>query len=88
MALAKPGLPGKILRISKRAPMSERIYAKAPTVDAPIASLPEVSYGTWVTSSYDLLDGADVIEEPDTIPAELLDELFAPKPEAPKAEGN
>jgi hypothetical protein len=58
-------------------------------VHAKIArGLPEVSYGTWVTSSYDLLDGADVTEDPDTIPGELFDELFATKrdvaPEKPQ----
>jgi hypothetical protein len=45
--------------------------------------LPEVSYGTWVTSSYDLLDGTDIKEDPDTLPGELFDELFAPKQDAP-----
>jgi hypothetical protein len=37
-----------------------------------------------VTSSYDLLDGADVIEDPDTIPGDLLEKLFAPKPDVPE----
>ena len=56
--------------------------AKRPKVDA---NLPEVSYGTWVTSSYDLLDGADVTEDAGTIPGDLFDELFAPKQAAPEA---
>ena len=88
MAPAKPKVPGKIWRISKQAPMGEWIYTKAPAADELVESLPEVSYGTWVTSSYDLLDGADVIDEPDTIPAELLDELFAPKAKPPEGKGN
>ena len=37
-----------------------------------------------MTSSYELLDGADVIEDPSTIPGDLLDELFAPKLDAPE----
>lgn len=80
-----PRLPGKIWRISKRAPMGEWVDPSAPKPETPAPSkdLPEVSYGTWVTSSYDLLDGADIIEDPDTIPGELLDELFAPKSKRP-----
>ena len=49
--------------------------------------LPEVSSGSWVTSSFDLLSGTDISEDNDTIPGELLDELFPPlvtKPKAPK----
>jgi hypothetical protein len=45
----------------------------------PNNELPEVSYGNWVTSSYDLLDGVDVSDDPDTLPGELMDELFPPK---------
>ena len=39
-----------------------------------------VSSGTWVISSYDLLDGADVTE--DALPGELFDELFARQQDA------
>jgi hypothetical protein len=48
-------------------------------VPQPDKDLPEVSYGTWVRSSYDLLDGVDVSDDPDTLPGELFDELFEPK---------
>jgi hypothetical protein len=40
-----------------------------------------------VTSSYDLLDGSEVIEDPDTLPGDLFDELFAPKQDSPKGPG-
>ena len=43
-----------------------------------------MSYGSWVTSSYDLLDGSDVIEDPDTLPGDLFDELFSPALDAAK----
>lgn len=80
MARSKPNAPTKLVwRISESAPMGEWVKPRAQVNDKPAKGLPEVSYGTWVTSSYDLLDGADVIEEPDTIPGELFDELFAPK---------
>ena len=48
--------------------------------------LPDVQQGTWVRSSYDLLDGIDVDETEDTVPADLFDELFgAPTPGLKKA---
>ena len=72
-----------IWRISERAPMGEWVKPGA-QITNPAKGLPEVSYGTWVTSSYDLLDGADVIEDPSTIPGDLLDELFPPKLDAPE----
>lgn len=84
MIRSKPTLPPKLVwRISESAPMGEWVKPRAQVNDKPAKGLPEVSYGTWVTSSYDLLDGADVIEDPDTIPGELFDELFAPKQDAP-----
>ncbi len=64
--------------------MGEWVVKTAPVIPAPKDPLPEVSYGTWVTSSYDLLDGTDVKEDPDTLPGELFDELFAPKQDGPE----
>jgi hypothetical protein len=84
----------RVWRISASAPMGEWVdnpALKAPKpapVPVPPKSadpLPEVSYGSWVTSSYDLLDGTDVTEDPDTVPGELFDELFAPRPNNIKA---
>jgi hypothetical protein len=81
----KPTVPPKMVwRISESAPMGAWVVNVAPVIPKPSNDLPEVSYGTWVTSSYDLLDGTDVIEDPDTLPGDLLDELFAPKQDAPK----
>lgn len=73
----------KVWRISEGAPMGEWVNEGAPV--AP--KLPEVSQGPWVRSSYDLLDGADVTEGPDTLPDDLFDELFPPKQDAPKDAG-
>jgi len=86
MPQPKSNPPAKrVWRISKSAPKGEWIdRSTPPPAPAPSKELPEVSYGSWVTSSYDLLDGTDVIEDPDTMPGELLDELFAPKPDEPK----
>jgi hypothetical protein len=89
MVKPKPVAPVKrVWRISERAPLGEWVDNVVPLpVPVPHLSkeLPEVSYGSWVTSSYDLLDGADVTDDPDTLPGELFDELFAPKPEGPKS---
>jgi len=72
-----PSPPKLVWRISERAPMGE--WVDASRVDeAPTSPLPEVSFGGWVISSYDLLQGSDASEVEDTIPGELFDELFAP----------
>lgn len=91
----------RVWRISQSNPMGEWVELVAPVVakhipipihsqkpsPVPSTELPEVSYGSWVTSSYDLLDGSDVIEDPDTIPGELFDELFGPRQDGPKSPG-
>jgi len=89
MSRPKPKVPAKkVWRISKTAPMGEWVDKDAPvTPKRPSDDLPEVSYGTWVTSSYDLLDGAEVTEDQSTIPDELFDELFVPKQDPPKSPG-
>jgi hypothetical protein len=75
--------PTRVWRISASAPMGEWVVNAPRVIPQPNKDLPEVSYGTWVTSSYDLLDGADVSDDPDTLPGELFDELFAPKQHSP-----
>ena len=85
----KPVAPAKMVwRISQSAPMGEWVLKTAPQViplAKPSNDLPEVSYGSWVTSSYDLLDGTEVTEDPDTLSGELFDELFSPQPEVLKS---
>ena len=88
---SKPDVPPpvkRIWRISQTHPLGEWVEQGPPAAAKPVRALgqrpspavttelPEVSYGSWVTSSYDLLDGSDVIEDPDTLPGELLDDLF------------
>ena len=75
----------KVWRISKSAPQGEWVDVKrAPATPMRNDDLPEVSSGSWVTSSYDLLSGSQVIEDPDTVPGDLFDELFAPARDVPK----
>lgn len=84
----KPKVPAKLVwRISASAPMGEWVYQAAPAIAKPGMELPEVSYDSWVTSSYDLLSGTDVSEDTDTLPGELFDELFAPQQGAAKNPG-
>jgi hypothetical protein len=77
----------KIWRISESAPMGEWVNEAAPGIAKRIKDVPDVAHGPWVRSSHDLLDGADVTEDPDTVPDELFDELFPPKQDAPKTAG-
>jgi hypothetical protein len=85
MSQPKAALPAKrIWRISPSAPKGEWVDL-VPAIPRISKDLPEVSYGSWVTSSYDLLDGTDVTDDPDTLPGELFDELFAPKPDPPES---
>lgn len=78
----------KVWRISKSAPRGEWVEVTvAPAAPVRDDDLPEVSTGSWVTSSYDLLSGSEVIEDPDTVPGDLFDQLFAPVRNEPKATG-
>ena len=71
--------PKKLVwRMTDNAPMGEWIDPEAPPAPAPANNLPEVSSGGWVASSFDLLRGTDVSDDPDTVPSALWDELFAP----------
>jgi len=80
MLRPKPKMPAKLVwRISASAPMGEWVYKLAPPVAKPSMDLPEVSYDSWVTSSYDLLSGSEVCEDADTLPGDLFDDLFAPQ---------
>jgi hypothetical protein len=68
--------------------MGEWVDSGATTPPRPARQdLPEVSNGSWITSSYDLLNGTDVVEDDETVPGELLDELFGTKPGPTKPSG-
>ena len=82
----KPTPPVKRLvwRISEAAPLGEFVDPDAvrrPLPRPDSDSLEVSTTGGWVVSSYELLAGTDVTEGPDTVPADLFDELFpAPVP--------
>ena len=72
-----------IWRISAEAPQGQWVDPTKSRNDPPMGNLPEVSYGGWASSSFDLLRGVDVTDDPDTVPDALFDELFASKKDGP-----
>ena len=51
---------------------------QSPRSETKAPEFKESSYGSWIVSSFDLLRGAEVSHDPDTVPPELFDELFPP----------
>ena len=56
--------------------MGEWVDPDAPAAKATTSASPEDLSRSWAGSSYDLLGGAEVNDDPDTIPDSLIDELF------------
>ena len=78
-----------VWRVSQDTPLGERVdstSAVAPTSKTEPSEEPSSS-DSWVSSSFDLLHGVDVSENEDTVPAELLDELFQPHDDASTGSG-
>ncbi len=75
-----PAIAKKLVwRISESAPLGEFVDPTAlPPTPSDLNDRPEVSSGGWVMSSFELLHGAEVTENPDTVPDDLFDELFPP----------
>ncbi len=74
-----------VWRISEDAPFGAWVDSTSIVTSAPRTDPSEVASDTWASSSFDLLHGVDVCEIPDTVPAELLDELFPPRDDPAKA---
>ncbi len=85
-----PAAPKRVWRISADAPqgawVDPRVIHTKPAAktDPSLGELPEVSSGGWVISSFDLLNGTDISEAEDTVPGDLLDELFPQRVDVPK----
>ena len=87
MFRSKPTVVSKrVWRISASAPMGAWVDAhQAADIDPVSAeslamrSLSAQEDGHWLMSSFDLLSGVEVTEDPDTVPGDLFDELFLPK---------
>jgi hypothetical protein len=72
-----------VWRISAEAPQGQWVDPTKSRNDLPKRDLPEVSNGGWASSTFDLLSGVDVSDDPDTVPDALFDELFPPKEDGP-----
>jgi hypothetical protein len=77
-----PPAPRRVWRITPDAPSGKYVdvdnVAKSTPTPPPVR--PEPADPTdigWIQSSFDLSDGLDVLEDDDTVPAPLMDELFS-----------
>jgi hypothetical protein len=57
------------------------------TTGPPQVDVPERGSNSWAMSSFDLRYGADITEVSDTVPDELLDQLFPPKDDPQERSG-
>ncbi|MEO7152469.1 MAG: hypothetical protein ABIX46_12285 [Burkholderiaceae bacterium] len=66
-----------VWRISQLDPQGEWVDPGTVETDISEAARDVASGSSWASSSFDLLQGVEVTEDdPDTMPAELYDELF------------
>lgn len=74
-----------IWRISDHAPLGEWVDPSLPPPAPPPPDDPvEVERRGWRRSTYDLLKGVDIDDNPNTVPDDLFDELFGPGKDDPK----
>lgn len=83
---SKPKVPKKRLvwRITPTAPLGEWVDPEAPVRPATPQDKTEEGARNWVGSSFDLLQGTEVNDDPTTQPDTLWDEFFGPPAEEPK----
>ncbi len=77
----KPPMPRRVWRMTPDAPLGELVdfdptEAAASHADAPLKVLDPAPVVDWRGSSFDLLNGVEVRDHSDSIPAELFDRLF------------
>lgn len=79
--------PAKTLvwRISPESPKGE--WVDPATIPVGRLNAAEFESGAWLMSSFDLQYGADIRDVTDTVPEELLDELFPPMDSSSKTPG-
>lgn len=65
-----------VWRMSADSPTGEYVNLNAPRREPRAKDQPEIFSGGWVESSFDLLSGTDVVENPQSVAPELLDELL------------
>ncbi|MBL0730400.1 hypothetical protein [Piscinibacter sp. HJYY11] len=69
-----------VWRISDHAPLGEWVDPNLPPPPRPEEHTddPHDTPGGWRRSTYDLLNGVDIDDNPNTVPDDLFDELFGP----------
>jgi len=75
----QPSTVRLVWRMTDANPMGSYVD-RGPSAKAVRVPQPEVVSGNLVDSSFDLLQGTDVSDNPDTLSPELLDELFGGGP--------
>jgi hypothetical protein len=80
-----PGARNLVWRISPDAPKGA--WVDLATILPVKVDAPDFESGAWLMSSFDLQYGADISDVSDTVPADLLDQLFPPKDDSPKKSG-
>jgi hypothetical protein len=77
MARHKAHKPKRLVwRISDHAPLGEWVDPNLPPPAPPPSPDPHDAERGWRRSTYDLLAGVDVDDNPNTVPDDLFDELF------------
>jgi len=76
-----------VWRITATAPMGEWVDPKVPVRKTSARDAAEGEPGNWSGSSFDLLKGVDVNDDPDTQPDTLWDDFFGLPPEKHKPSG-
>ena len=64
-----------IWRISSDAPLGEFVDPDVQVPPVAVKSSDTTQPG-WATSSFELMRGVDISEDPETVPADLFDQLF------------
>ena len=81
----KPSTTKKVWRITPDAPQGK--WVDPATIPPPEPKAPDLESGAWLMSSFDLQYGAEIKDVTDTVPEDLLDQLFPPKDDPPKTAG-
>jgi hypothetical protein len=71
-----------VWRISDHAPLGEWVDPNLPP-PPPEREHTDEAPGGWRRSTYDLLNGVEIDDNPNTVPDDLFDELFGPTTTSP-----
>jgi hypothetical protein len=78
----KPSTAKKVWRITPDAPQGK--WVDPATIPPLELTVHDFESGAWLMSSFDLQYGVEIKDVTDTVPEDLLDQLFPPKDDPPK----